>query len=874
VRPDDRELDDEIRGHLALEIQQRVARGDDPETARLSALRDFGYLPAAREDMRRVWYSRWFDAATAFAQDVQVGVRSLRRARGLSAAVVITLALGIGANAAIFSVVRGVLLRPLVNRGETRLVYIRQSAPGIGTDNLTFSVPEIADLRARARTIDAFGDFSSIDFTLVGLGEPRIVRAGLVSGTFFDVMGLQPVVGRLLTVADDGPHAAAVAVLTHRFWTTVAAADPTVIGRTIRLGSRTATIVGVLEPSIPYPVETEVIANIVTSPHHLDATMVTGRTHRMTELFGRLAPGASLEDARAELSAAHAAMMREHHAAYPVANDVRLSVTPFRDQVTAAARPVLFLLLAVTGLVFAIACANVANLILARSVRREGELSVRAALGASRGALRRTLFAESLLLCGAGAALGAVLARPLVSVVAQFSARFSVRALDVTVDGSLPWVGAGLALVASVVLAFVPRLPDDGTAPGTGGARVASGPRLTPRVNRRLRGFAVAQVACSFVLLSAAGASLAALLALQTRDQAEEFARVLAVDVPVPIESFGSPAIDFHQEVMRRTAALPGVESVAVSNVTPWRDLGTFGPYSFAVEGHTPVDGEDPPHALLRNVSPGYFRTLGVPVVAGRDFTDDDRGGRDLVAIVSHRLATRLFPDGDAVNRQVWWTDPAFGQARRRIVGVAADLDDQGVSGEPRLTIYHPFRQVPFAGRLLVRAAGDPRVLTPVIARIVHDVSPDQPVERAATLADIRQQLLMPDRVNAFVVTGFAAVALLIAVVGIAGVLAFSVSARTREFGVRLAIGSTPRDLLVGVCREGSVLVFAGILAGIAGGYALAAAAASYLDTVRLPGALPIAGAAVVLVVAAIVASLVPAVRASRVDVLQALRSE
>ena len=442
MRPDDRDLDDEIRGHLALSVKDRIERGEDPEAARVAALRELGYVPAIRESMRQVWYSRWLDAVAALGQDMRVGLRSLLRAKGLSAAVVVTLALGIGANAAIFSVVRGVLLRPLVNRGEDRLIYIRQSAPGLGAANTRFSVPEIDDFRAHTSTISAFGDFSTIDFTMIGFGEARVVQAGVVGGSYFEVMGLRPVLGRLLNAADDGPDAAGAAVLTHRFWTTALKSDPAVIGKTIRLGTRSATVVGVLEPSVPYPADTEIIANVVTSPHHLGATMVTGRTHRMTELFGRLAPGATLEAARAELTAAHAVMMCEHPDAYSPSAHVQLSVTPLRDQLTAPARPILLVLLAATGVVFVIACSNVANLILARSVRREGELAVRAALGASRGALRRTLLAESLVLCGAGAVLGVVLARPLVAVVSSYAARFSVRALEVTVDASLLWVGA------------------------------------------------------------------------------------------------------------------------------------------------------------------------------------------------------------------------------------------------------------------------------------------------------------------------------------------------------------------------------------------------------------------------------------------------
>src|SRR5918993_1066854 len=352
MRPEDHDLDDEIRGHLALAIKERIERGEDPKAARLAALREFGYVPAIRDSMRRVWYSRWFDAVAALGQDMRVGLRSLLRAKGLAATVVITLALGIGANAAIFSVVRGVLLRPLVNRGEDRLVYIRQSAPGLGTANTTFSVPEINDFRSRATTIAAFGDFSTVDFTLIGFGhEPRLVKGGVVNGSFFDVMGLRPVVGRLLNAADEAPAAAGAVVLTHRFWTTVLQSDPTVIGRTIRLGPRAATVVGVLEPSVPYPEETQVIANVVTSPHHSAAMMKTARTHRMTELFARLAPGATLEAARAELSSLHASMVREYPQAYSARAQVQLQVRTLRDQLTSAAETILLVLLAATAVV-------------------------------------------------------------------------------------------------------------------------------------------------------------------------------------------------------------------------------------------------------------------------------------------------------------------------------------------------------------------------------------------------------------------------------------------------------------------------------------------------------------------------------------------
>ncbi|MGH9571765.1 MAG: ABC transporter permease, partial [Candidatus Angelobacter sp.] len=337
------------------------------------------------------------------------------------------------------------------------------------TENTTFSVPEIQDLQAGVKTLSTFGDFSTMGFTMVGLGEPRSIQGGVVSGSFFDVMGLHPVLGRLIGPQDDGPDAAGVVVLTYRFWATALNKDPSVIGKTVRLGSigdRTATVIGVLEPSVPYPQETEIIGNVVTSPHHLSATMVTGRIHRMTELFGRLAPGATLDQARAELRSVYGAMKKAHPEAYSSNANFQISARLLRDQITSGARTILLVLLAASALVFIIACSNVANLVLARTVRRETGLAIRTALGASRAALRRMLLAESLLLCSAGALLGILSAQPMVAILARYASRFSLRAADLTVDPSLLWVGAALAVIAAVVLAFVPRLPSGDSSSG------------------------------------------------------------------------------------------------------------------------------------------------------------------------------------------------------------------------------------------------------------------------------------------------------------------------------------------------------------------------------------------------------------------------
>jgi putative ABC transport system permease protein len=830
----------------------------------------------------------------SFVRDLRVAAHSLIRTPGLAIAVVLTLSLGIGANAAIFTLVRGVLLKPLVNRDEDRLIYIRQSAPGIRDENATFSVPEIQELRASVKTLSAFGDFSTMDFTMIGLGQPRSIQGGVVGGTYFDVMGLRPVLGRLIGPQDDGPKAAGVVVLTYRFWTTALHKDPSVIGKTVRLGSigdLSATVIGVLEPCVPYPQDTEIIANVVTSPHHLSATMVTGRIHRMTELFGRLAPGVTLDQARAELRSAYSAMKKDHPEAYAQEADFQIGVKLLRDQITSGARTVLLVLLAASGLVFIIACCNVANLILARTVRREGELAVRVALGASTGALRRLLLAESLLLCGAGAALGVLSAQPMVAILARYASRFSVRALDFRVDSSLLWVGAALAIVAAVILAFVPRLPSSG-APN--GLSLASGSvRITGSTSRRQRIFAVTQIAASFVLLAGASALIATLIALQRVQTGLDTQHVLAIDVPAM--SYGKTpqqVVDFYKQAMRRIDALPGVSKTAFGNVVPWRDAGgpTAPGLQFSADGHVHASGVEDPRGQWRVISPGFFAALGVPIIAGRDFNaldDQNNKNEEPVVIVSETLAQRMFPNQDAVNRHVYWTDPVLQFfdgtdleksrlfAPHRIIGVTADIDDEHVVPEPILTVYSPFEEGPiFGGRLFIHTGATPYSLVTPVTRIIRDMSADQPIERAATLEDIRAEVLTPDRLNSLVFGVFAAVALAIAVVGVAGVLAFSVSTRTREFGIRLALGSEPQRLLKGVVAEGTVMAAAGVLAGAAFGLVLARLAGRYFLDVKMPGALPVFVSAFVLMAVAVIASVLPAARAARVDVMQALRSE
>lgn len=818
----------------------------------------------------------------SFLRDLKVAVRSLARVPALWFTVAITLALGIGANAAIFSVVRGVLLRPLANRDEDRLLYVRQSAMGIGTDNTTFSVPEIKDIDSGLKSIKELGTFSAVDFTMVGLGDPREIRAGVVDGNYFDVMGLRPVLGRLLNPNDDGPNAAGAAVLTYRFWVNSLHSDRGVIGKVVRLGgfegSRSATIVGVLEPSVPYPVETEMIANIVTSPHHLSATMVTGREHRMTEVFARLAPGADLEAARAELRTVHTAMVSAHPEVYKPGDHYKIEVTRMHDQINSRARTILWVLFAASGLLFVIACSNVANLILARAVRREPEMAIRAALGATTSAFRRSLLAEGIVLCGSGALAGIAIAAPMVAVLARYASRFSVRALDLTLDFSMVWIGAALALAAAIFLAFVPRLPSPDSSAGFGLS--SSGVRVSGGSSRRLGIFAVTQITASFLLLAGAGALVKTLLVLEKTQPPFETAHVLAVNLPVMADGKTPDQVrDFYRETQRRVSALPGVQHVSSGFGVPWRDGRALSiSFTFSVEGARREKDEDP-RARFRSISPGFFETLGVPIVEGRDFRDTDRDGAERVVIISRSVAQRLFPGREAVDRHLQWTDGVMkfigiSTEPRRIIGVVPDVDDENIIPQPAMTIYQPSTQEGWNGRLFVRAQNDPYALVPTITRTIREIAGDQPVERAATLEDVRAEVLTPDRLNAIVFGGFATLALLISVVGVAGVLAFSVSGRTREFGIRQALGARPRSILTKVLSEGLVIAGVGVAAGFVVGFALERTIGKYIGEVQLPGALPLIASAAVILAAAVIASALPAARAARVDPAEALRSE
>jgi len=482
-------------------------------------------------------------------------------------------------------------------------------------------------------------------------------------------------------------------------------------------------------------------------------------------------------------------------------------------------------------------------------------------------------------MCGTGALAGVAIAAPMVNVLGRYASRFSVRALDLTLDFSLVWIGVALALVAAVFLAFVPRLPSPDSSHGL--ALASSGARVTGGSKRRLRILAVTQITASFLLLAGAGALLKTLLVLEKTQPPFETAHVLAVNLPVVSEGRTPQQVhDFYRQVVRRVSGLPGVAHAATGFTVPWRDGRALNiSFAFAVDGERRENGQDDWRARFRTIGPGYFETLGVPMLEGRDFRDADRDGSERVVIISQSVARQLFPGREAVDRHLRWTDGVMkfigiSTEPRRIVGVVPDVDDENILPAPAMTVYQPVDQEGWCSRLFVRAKTDPYALVPTIGRTIREMSADQPVERASSLDDIRAEVLTPDRLNAIVFGGFATLALLISVVGVAGVLAFSVSGRTREFGIRMTLGARPATILSKVLSEGLVIASLGVATGVIVGFLLARAVSSYVAEAQLPGALPLIASAAVILAAAAIASALPAARAARVDAVEALRSD
>jgi putative ABC transport system permease protein len=868
----DRELNAEVRFHIEMETQKYVSQGMSLEQARLKAMRNFGPMEKHKEEARDARGITWFDE---LMQDLRYGARTLRKNPGFATLAVLTLGLGIGANTAIFSVINGVLLKPLPYDNGDRLVLIEQSAPLANQANFAVSIKELYDYRAQLASFDGLVEFHQMSFDLLRRGEPDRVATGVVSPNFFDVLGIRPVLGRTFISTDDDEGADAVLVLGHAYWRTKFGADPTIVGQVFQMNDRPHTVVGVL-PAVPhYPNEVDVYMPTSACPFR-SAQERNVETNRLAfgalQVFGLLKPGASPETAATEVSTVAQRWTQDFPQVYRPTLGFQARTANVLEQLTSGAREMLLILLGTTGLVLLLACANVANLTLARMLRRDRELAMRTALGAGRWRLVRQLLTESTLLAVAGGIVGIMFAWSTVDMLTTFVGRFTARVGEIELDpGVLAFtlvvsVVTGLifgtfpALAARVDLVNALKSGGKGTSDAGGGRKLQSA-------------LIVAQVAVSVVLLVGAGLLLLSFFRLQSVDPGFRSDRVMSAEVFGNFTKYpdAQSLRRLYLSVLERLESSPGVMSAAVTNAVPLAGLQP-GQTRFQIGGRTYETPDHRPTTDVRVASAKYFDTLGIPLKRGRAFTELDHENAASVAIINEALARREWEGRDPIGAEVSANN---GQNWATVIGVVGDVKTFGLEREAVPQVYLPLRQAGgLAGRVVVRMNGDPGQATSIIRSAVHSVDPDIPIENVRTLDEIRERYLATPRVTALLLTLFAALALLVTITGITGVIAHSVSQRTQEFGLRMALGASRNTVLGMVLGQGLALVVLGLALGIGASLAFARVLQSYLYQTTPTDPLTFAGVAVAFIVAGTLACLGPAWRATTVDPMLALRGD
>ncbi|HWC73706.1 MAG TPA: ABC transporter permease [Gemmatimonadales bacterium] len=822
--------------------------------------------------------------------DIRYALRALRHSPGFTVAVVVTLALGIGANTAIFSVVRGVLLKPLPHRDGDRLVYLRHSADGPGQANLTFSVPEVRDFRSSVPSLASIAEYSTWSTIHQMVDGAERLKVGLVTGNYFDVMGLAPILGRVTGPGDDGPGVPPVAVLSYEYWLNRFGGDSAIVGKTITLGKKSVTVIGVLQPAPFFPEPVQAYLNMVNSEHHLSATMLQFRTHRMTEVVARLAPGATLEQVRAQVSAVYARFQRDFPDAYDPSSHYRVAVVPFKAALGERARLTLWLLMGAAAFVLLIAVANVTNLTLMRGVRREHELVVRAALGAGVGRLRQLLLTENLILALMGAALGLMVAVGALRLLVSLAERYSPRASEIHLDAVVLGFTLALSIIVALLLSLLGSLPKHGafaTRIAVGAVHVIG----SPKKQRLQRGLVVAQIAASCVLLGGAGLLTRTMIRLSKVDTGLRTEEVLAMRVTIPLtraelrSGGGAAAAATQQYVDMRNelAALPGVVEVGIGSPLPLRRSEVT--VDVRAEGRPLAVGEAMPRAEVRTASPEFFDAAGIPVLRGRPFAMTDGAASNRVMIINETLADRLFPHDDPIGKRIAsleWQGDSVGYRWgewRTVVGVVGNTQDGGLNTERVPVVFLPIvlggpLVNGMGAGLVIRADTNVAGLAAAATRIARRVAPTALIEDVMTMAQYKDRSIAPWRLNAALVSSFGLLAVIIAAVGIAGVLGFSVSSRTNEIGIRMSLGADSSRVQRMVLSEGFVLVAFGLVLGLVTAGIAARIIRGLLFGVEPYDPATLLGVTVMMAVIALVACWIPALRASRIDPAITMRSQ
>ena len=868
----ERDMDKELRFHLEMEIEGNVRRGMSPAEARRQALMSFGGVEKFKEECREVRGAPLIDS---LLQDIRYGARILVRNPGFTVVAVLTLGLGIGANTAIFSVIYGVLMRPLPYKDGNQLVIVQQQAPLAHILNVPFSVKEVQDYRDQNQTLDSVVEHHSMSFTLLGGKEPQRVATGVVSANFFDVLGVKPLLGRTFVDADEQHGSDAVIVLSYQYWKQSHGGDPDIIGRTFQMNNRPHTVIGVLPPIPQYPIEQDVYMPTSHCPTRSSEQFIANRNARMMSVFGRLKAGIPVSQAQADLSTLAGNLQQQYPDSYPTNRGYAANVVSLQEELTRRAKPTFLILLGTAGLVLLIACANVANLTLARLMRREREMAIRSSLGAGRGRLIRQLLTESTLLSLAGGALGLALAAGGLQLLVRFAARFTTRSNEIKIDGLVLLFTLGISVATGLIFGLMPAFSSDKNLTGAlkeGGGRTSSGVK-----RQRVRNLLiVAQVGVSFILLIWAGLMVRSLIKLQHVNPGFDPERVLAMRISPNWSKYNTnqETIALLERILDKARSEPGVLSAALGSTYPLNQLGiNNGPFNrgFQIENRPVPEGELLPQADFRTASTDYFETVRQPLVRGRTFAESDKDKAPLVAVINQSTARHRWGDDDPIGRRISFDR---GQNWLTIVGIVGDVRQYGLDKDPADEIYIPLAQGGFGGNLLVRTALDPMSISKLMRDAVYEVDSDTAVDRVQTLEQVRSDAVASPRLTAILLGMFAGLALLITAAGIAGVMALSVNQRTHELGVRLALGASPSKVLRMVMRQGMFFVMIGLTAGFAGALLLGRLMSALLYAVAPTDPITFAAVGAVLLCVAAAACFIPARRVTSIDPMLALRSE
>jgi predicted permease len=862
---------EEMRFHLDQLTEAGMRRGLSSDRARQEALLRFGSVALAHERTRDADTLRWLKD---FVQDVRYTIRSLGKTPGFALVAIATLALGIGANTAIFSVVSGVLLKPLPYANGGQLVLVRQSARLAGRPDAGVSIRELYDYREQTSAFDNLVEYHQMSFDLLKRGEPDRVSTGVVSHNFFDVLGITPILGRTFVEGDDRPGADAVLVLSYSYWQQKFGGDRSIVGQVFQMNDRPHTVVGVL-PNVPhYPQENDVYMSVSACPFRAAAEKQIASNRRAfpaLTVFGHLKPGITRERAAGEVDVICGAFVRANTQAYRPGSGFAATTLGVQEEMTRNARPMLLVLLGTTGLILLIACANVANLTLARLLRRDRELALRTALGASRARLVRQLLTESTILALAGGVLGVLLAMSAVGMLTTFVGRFTARTSEIGID---PWVLAftlAVSIATGLLFGTFPALASrvdlvHAMKQGTKGGGEGRGRR------RLQNALIVGQVAVSVVLLVGAGLLLTSFYRLQRVDAGYRADRVLSAELFTNFTRYPNRAtqLAFYQPLIQRLQGGAGIVSVAVTNAVP---LSSVSPQALPVqiEGRMTDDSARRPTADLRIASPNFFATIGVPIAAGRVFTDADSEDAPRVMVINKAM-TRLWEGDNPIGSRLSLDN---GRSWATVVGVVGNVRQFGLDKDAVAQVYAPLGQNGIGnGMVLVRTVGEPVNTASIVRDSVHAIDPDMPVENVRTLDDIRRGYLATPLVTALLLAMFAALAMLVTLAGVTGVIATSVSQRTPEFGVRLALGARPQQVLLMVIAQGLTLVVAGLVIGAAASIALTRVLSTFLFETTPTDPATFGVVALVFLLAGTAACLGPAWRATRADPMSALRAD